>query len=157
MHSLGTHLVRGAIAGATGTTALNAATFADMALRARPASSTPEQTAERAAQLTRLPLPEDEEKRRATSSGLGSLLGTAAGVSAGLVLGVLRSRGHPRGPAATLATAWVIAMLAGNGPMTLFGVTDPRDWSRVDWVADIVPHLAYAVAATATFEAFDPS
>jgi hypothetical protein len=28
-------------------------------------------------------------------------------------------------------------------------VTDPRTWTRLDWSADIVPHLAYG-AVTAT-------
>ena len=155
MSSLRTNLVHGAVAGAAGTTALNAATYLDMALRARPASSTPEQTVERGAELMHVPLPDDEDERSARSSGLGSLLGAAAGVSAGLLLAAIRSTGHPRHPTTTMATAWVLAMLAGNGPMTALGVTDPRTWSRTDWTADILPHLAYAAAATATFEAFD--
>jgi hypothetical protein len=37
-------MLRGAAAGAAGTTVLNAVTYVDMALRARPASSTPERT-----------------------------------------------------------------------------------------------------------------
>jgi hypothetical protein len=40
-------LVRGAAAGAVGTTALNTATYLDMVLRARPASSTPQDTVEK--------------------------------------------------------------------------------------------------------------
>jgi hypothetical protein len=43
-------------------------------------------------------------------------------------------------------------MLVGNGPMTLLGVTNPLTWSRRDWAADVAPHLAYAVAATAALE-----
>ena len=39
-------LIRGALAGAAGTTALNAAGYADMAWRGRPSSSTPKQAAE---------------------------------------------------------------------------------------------------------------
>lgn len=155
MTSISTHLVRGAVAGAVGTTALNATTFLDMAIRGRPASSTPEQVVERAARLVGAPLPEDETAREGRVSGLGSLLGAAAGVGAGMVLGALRATGHPQGRTGRLATAWVLAMLAGNGPMTVLGVTDPRSWSGMDWAADVVPHLAYAVAAAGTLEAFE--
>ena len=37
-------MLRGAAAGAAGTTALNVVTYLDMAVRGRPASSTPERT-----------------------------------------------------------------------------------------------------------------
>lgn len=46
-------------------------------------------------------------------------------------------------------------MLAGNAPMIVLGVTDPRTWPASSWVADVVPHFAYALAATATLDAFD--
>ena len=46
-----------------------------------------------------------------------------------------------------------MVMVAGNGPMTGLGVTDPRSWTTVDWVADVVPHLCCAVAAA--LDAFD--
>ena len=158
MAALPTYLLRGALAGAAGTTALNAATYADMALRARPASSTPEQTVERGAQLVGLPLPEDPDKRQARESGLGSLLGAAVGVGAGAALGAMRGlTGHPRSRLGTLGTAWLLAMLTGNTPMTVLGVTDPRSWSPADWAADVLPHLAYAVVAAATLDGFEPA
>lgn len=113
------------------------------------------QVVERGAGMLGVPLLEDEDGRQARESGLGSLLGALAGVSAGVVLGALRATGHPRGRAGTLGAAWVLAMLAGNGPMTVLGVTDPRSWGVADWAADVVPHLAYALAATATLDAFD--
>ncbi len=155
MSSLTGCLVRGAIAGAAGTTALNATTFLDMAARGRPASSTPQKVIERGAGLLGLSLPEDQDKRQARESGLGSLLGAAAGVSAGMVLGAMCASGHPRRGATTVATAWVLAMLTGNAPMTVLGVTDPRTWRAADWVADIVPHLSYAVVAAGTLKAFE--
>jgi hypothetical protein len=155
MTSIGRSLAHGAIAGAVGTTALNAATYVDMAVRGRPASSTPERTVERGAELLGLEIPGDEEQRQAREAGLGPLLGTAAGVGAGLLLGALRGTGRPRGGVATLGVAWILAMVAGNGPMTVLGITDPRTWSVTDWVADIVPHVAYAVAATTTLNALD--
>jgi hypothetical protein len=158
MAALATYLLRGALAGAAGTTALNAATYADMALRARPASSTPEQTVERGAGLVGLPLPDDPDKRQARESGLGSLLGAVVGVGAGATLGALRHlTGHPRGTVGTVGTAWLLAMMTGNAPMTLLGVTDPRSWSPADWASDVVPHLAYALVAAATLNGFQPA
>jgi hypothetical protein len=150
-------LAGGALAGAVGTTALNAATFLDMTLRGRPASSTPEQTVERLVAAVGTQVPGDEEKRKARTSALGSLLGTVAGVSAGAAVGALRSTGRPHGPAGTFLVTMTAAMLAGNAPMTLLKVTDPRTWTGKDWLADVLPHLAYAAAATATFEAIGSS
>ncbi len=156
MTSLKTDLLHGALAGAAGTTALNAATFIDMTLRKRPASSTPQQTVERGAELVGVRLPVDEEEREAREVGLGSLLGTLAGVGVGVALGALRgTRGRPGGRMGTAGAAFSLAMLAGNGPMTVLGVTDPRTWRPVDWAADVLPHLAYAVVTAATFDAFD--
>ncbi len=157
MTSISRHLFQGAIAGAAGTTALNAATYLDMALRARPASSTSEQTVERGATLLGLSLPGDEDEEHARASGLGSLLGAVTGVGAGAALGAFRGvTGRPCSPVGTVGAAWALAMLAGNGPMTGLRVTDPRRWRAVDWVADIIPHLAYAAVAAAALDAFEP-
>ena len=93
MTSLKTNLLHGALAGAAGTTALNAATFIDMTLRKRPASSTPQQTVERGAEIVGLRLPGDEDEREARAVGLGSLLGTIAGVGVGVAVGALRGKG----------------------------------------------------------------
>lgn len=156
MTSLLRSVYRGALAGAAGTTALNAATYLDMAVRRRPASSTPQQTVEQAADLVGVSLPDDEQQKEAVESGLGSLLGAVAGVSAGAVLGAVRGvAGRPRSSVGTTGLAWTLAMVAGNGPMTVLGVTDPRTWSAKSWAADVVPHLAYAVVAAATLDALD--
>jgi hypothetical protein len=45
----------GLVAGAAGTTALNAITYLDMAIRGRPASDTPERTIERLSEVTHIP------------------------------------------------------------------------------------------------------
>jgi hypothetical protein len=154
MTSLTKNVCWGALAGAAGTTALNAVTYLDMAVRARPASSTPQQTVERAAAVVGARLPAADDQREAVESGLGSLLGSVAGVGAGAVLGAVRGLiGHPTSPLGTIGAAWAVGMLAGNGPMTLLGVTDPRRWSPADWVADVVPHLAYGCVTGITLEA----
>jgi len=46
-------------------------------------------------------------------------------------------------------------MLAGDGPMTVLGVTDPRTWPASSWAADLTPHLAYGVVTAATMSALD--
>ncbi|MDQ1664638.1 MAG: hypothetical protein QOH75_669, partial [Actinomycetota bacterium] len=43
------------------------------------------------------------------------------------------------------------AMVGSNGPMAALGVTDPRTWSAGDWVADVVPHLAYGLVTALTY------
>ena len=50
MASLRRAFLAGAAAGAAGTTALNGVTYLDMAVRGRPASSTPEDTVDRLAE-----------------------------------------------------------------------------------------------------------
>ncbi len=140
-----TVLIAGAAAGAAGTTALNALTYADMALRGRPASSTPQQTVEKASDLVGLDVPGDEKTHDHRVSGLGSLLGAVTGVGVGLAVGALHSGRRRPGFAATAALAGTTAMVAGNGPMAVLGITDPRTWSLGSWVSDAVPHVAYAV------------
>ncbi|NYH54463.1 MULTISPECIES: hypothetical protein [Nocardiopsis] len=150
-----THLLRGAVAGAAGTTALNTVTYLDMALRARPASTTPEETVKRmeevaGARLSRAGRDSGEEANR--RSGLGPLLGIATGVAAGTLYGAVRSR-WPRLPVALLAVgAGAAANLGSTAPMTALGVTDPREWSATSWISDLVPHLAFGVVTALAYE-----
>jgi hypothetical protein len=51
------------------------------------------------------------------------------------------------------AVATVAALVAGNGPMAVLGVTDPRSWSRVDWASDVGPHVAYGIVAATVLRA----
>jgi hypothetical protein len=148
-------LLRGAAAGAAGTTALNAVTYLDMAIRGRPASSTPEQTVERLAQAVGVDMPGEGEQRAARVQGTAPLLGILTGIGAGLVLGAARRRGFRPPAVVDVLAATALATLAGNEPMALLGVTDPKKWSAADWAADLVPHLAYGVVAAATLRALD--
>lgn len=156
MTRLARGLVTGAAAGAAGTTGLNAVTYLDMVLRARPASSTPADTVERLMEKTPLEVPGEGETRENRVSALGALTGIAAGLGTGAVLGVARAGGWRAGPAVTFTAAAALVLLAGNAPMTLLRVTDPRTWGASDWVSDIVPHLAYAAVATAVVRGLDP-
>ncbi|MFI0794689.1 hypothetical protein ACH4OY_18680 [Micromonospora rubida] len=150
----GTKLVNGAIAGAVGSAALNMVSYLDMVLRARPASSTPEETAGRLAGIAHVDLgPEDRAANR--RSGLGPLLGYGMGIAAGAAFALFAGRRRTPLPAAVaLLGGSVMAM--SDGSMTALGVTDPRRWSRTDWLSDLVPHLAYGMAAAATWNRLRP-
>jgi hypothetical protein len=148
-------VLRGAAAGAAGTTALNAVTFLDMAVRGRPSSSTPERTVEVLAEKVRVSIPGDEEKRQNRLQGLGPLTGLVAGVGVGVLAGLARAVGFRSQPPVGTALTTVGVLIAANGPMTVLGITDPRTWSTTDWVSDVVPHLAYAVVVRTTMDAFD--
>ena len=144
-------VLRGAAAGAAGTTALNVVTYLDMAVRGRPASSTPENTVERLADAVHVPIPGEGVHRASRVEGLGALTGLVAGIGVGGLLGLARASGFRAG---TLLTTLTV-LVSTNGPMTVLGVTDPRTWSAVDWISDLVPHLAYAAVVTTTMDALD--
>jgi hypothetical protein len=147
--------LRGAAAGAAGTTALNAVTHLDMAIRGRGSSSTPEQTVERLAEKTHVPIPGRGETQENRVRGLGPLLGLGAGVGVAVLAGVVRAAGFRSSPPVGAALLTLGAMGVGNGPMAALGVTHPRSWSATDWLSDVVPHLAYGVVVKATMDAFD--
>ncbi|SDC19483.1 hypothetical protein SAMN05660690_0877 [Geodermatophilus telluris] len=147
--------VRGAAAGAAGTTALNAVTYLDMVVRGRGTSSTPEQTVERLAEKAHVPIPGDEEHRSNRVQGLGPMTGLVAGVGVGVVVGLLRASGFRSQPLVGTALTTLGVLVAANGPMTVLGITDPRSWSATDWASDLVPHLAYGAVVKTTMDAFD--
>lgn len=142
----------GAAAGAAGTTALNAVTYIDMAVRGRPSSSTPEKTVEALSEKTHIPIPGDGDTEKNRISGLGPLTGLLAGVGTGVALGLARAAGWRPGLAAATGAATVGALVGTNGPMTALGVTDPRKWPPSSWVADVVPHLVYGAVTAAVLE-----
>lgn len=139
-------------AGAAGTTALNAATYADMVMRARPASETPQRTVEAMERKLPVSIPGDGEARDNRVSGLGSLSGLATGVGMGAAAGLLRRMGlrvpFPFGP----VLIGLGAMAATDGSMASLRVTDPRTWSGTDWLSDLVPHLIYGAVTWAVLE-----
>ncbi|MFF5175712.1 hypothetical protein ACFY3U_24220 [Micromonospora sp. NPDC000089] len=147
-------LVDGAIAGAVGSAALNVVSYLDMVVRARPASSTPEESARRLAGVAHVDLG-SEDRAANRRSGLGPLLGYGIGVGAGAAFGLLAGdRRWPVPVAAVLLGGGVMA--TSDGSLTVLGVSDPRTWRRADWLADVVPHLAYGVAAAATWNRLRP-
>jgi hypothetical protein len=143
-------LTRGLAAGAAGTTALNAATYLDMAMRGRPPSETPKHSVEEIAQRIDTPIPGDGGARDNRAEGLGALSGIAVGVGVGVIASVLaplfRRLPLPLGA----ADVGALAMVAGDAPMVGLGLTDPKEWTAVDWASDALPHLAYGIATTWT-------
>jgi hypothetical protein len=144
-------ILRGAAAGAAGTTALNVVTNLDMAVRGRPASSTPENTVEKLAETAHLVVPGQGARRTHRVEGLGALAGLVAGVGVGGLIGLARASGFRAGTMLTTLTV----VVSTNGPMTVLHITDPRTWTVVDWLSDLVPHLAYAAVVTTTLDALD--
>lgn len=148
-----TGIAAGAAAGAAGTTALNAVTYADMALRGRPSSETPSRAVEQIAGKAGLTVPGDESHRQNRLSSLGGLTGLATGITVGAAYGAARSLGW-RPPLTVGALVAAGAAMAGSDtPLTALGVTDPRTWNAADWASDALPHLAYGAVTAATYQA----
>ena len=147
--------LRGAAAGAAGTTVLNAVTYLDMVLRGRGTSSTPEDTVEKLSDKIHVPVPGEGDERDNRVSGLGALTGIVSGVGIGGLLGVIRAAGWRPGILAGSTAATLGALLGTNGPMTALGITDPRTWPPSSWVSDVVPHLAYGVVTACVVAGLD--
>jgi hypothetical protein len=148
----------GLAAGAAGTTALNAVTYLDMAVRGRPASSTPEQTVRMIEDATHLSLSQDGPDSDAAGNrrgGIAALMGIATGLTSGVAYALLR----PHARAVPLPVAGLVAGMAANAgtvlPMAASGVSDPRTWTPSSWLSDIVPHIAFGMVTAAVFDALD--
>ncbi|MFF9555359.1 hypothetical protein [Streptomyces albus] len=147
----------GVVAGAAGTTALNAVTYMDMVLRGRGASSAPEQLVDELSDRTGVPVPGEGETRKNRASGTGAVLGMVTGTGVGMVYGL--SRALPWRPAVPLAglLTGLAAMAGSDVPMATLKVSDPRTWKPADWLADIVPHLTYGIVTAAVYEMLAPA
>lgn len=155
MTSLLKGALRGARAGAAGTTALNLATNADMAIRGRPASNVPQATVSEAADRIGLPVPGSIPGRRHRLDGLGALAGAANGLAVGALAGTLRAAGVRLPAALGAPLLGAASMLATDLPIARLGVSEPRRWAAGDWLSDAVPHLVYGVVTHATLAAQD--
>lgn len=149
-------LFTGMLAGAAGTTSLNATTYLDMVVRGRPPSTTPEQTVRKAEEFTGVSLSREgpgSQPAEGRRSGIGALLGIAAGVGTGAVYGLVRPRLGEVGLARLSLGAAAGANLGPMLAMAALGVTDPREWTLDSWLSDLLPHLAYGAVTAAAFEA----
>jgi hypothetical protein len=147
-------LGKGLTSGIVGTELLNVATYLDMAVRGRGASSVPQDDAQRLAERAGISLGEGETAENRTSA-VGTLMGYATGASIGMAYGLARPllRRLPTLPAAVLVG--VAAMAATDATSAALGTTDPRTWSPQDWLSDLVPHVAYGLGVVATHDALD--
>lgn len=145
-------LLRGLVAGAAGTVALNVATYADMLVRARPASTVPAKVAGKMAALAEVDLGEERDASNREQAG-GALLGYVTGLGVGLLCGLLRGRSGHTPPWLAGPLLGAAAMAASDVSAAVFEVTDPTDWSAKSWAADIVPHLAYGTVTASVFNA----
>jgi hypothetical protein len=139
----------GAAAGVIGTLALNAATYVDMTMRARPASGLPAEAAGLQAKRAGVHLGQGEEAEN-RKSGLGALMGYATGVAVGALYGLLVRRRPARGLRHGMLLA-LVAMGGANGPLVAMGLADPRKWGASDWLSDLGPHLAYGWATASAY------
>lgn len=149
-------LAAGLAAGAAGTTALNAVTYLDMAVRGRPSSSTPEKSVEKLAHNAGVRIPGDEDTRKNRIAGLGPLLGLGAGLGVGAVLGLARHFGFRPNTLVAGVLAGAAAMVGTDAPMAGLGVTDPTSWDAASWLSDAVPHLVYGLVTAAVAQRLDP-
>jgi hypothetical protein len=146
--------LQGAAAGALATTALNAATYGDMALRGRPPSSIPEETVRKSLAIIGLRVPGDEAAQRNRLAGLAALGGLATGSTLGAMLGALRTLGLRPGPLLGPLVAGGVAMAGANAPLVVLRLSDPRRWSADDWASDLIPHLVFGIVAHRALESF---
>ena len=150
------HIFVGAIAGAAATSALNIASYADMAVRGRGESDVPSTMVKNMATAAGFgALASDDETTQHRRSGIGALMGYADGLSVGIVYGALRPalRGVPVLLMAVAAGAAVMAL--SDVAIATSGASDPRTWAPADWVTDAVPHLVYGLALALSFDALD--
>ena len=120
-----------------------------MALRGRPASTTPERTVDALAAAAGLELPGRGRVREHRRAALGALAGIGTGLATGVLASTARSAGIRLPGAIGAVATGAAAMAASDVPATVLGVGDPRTWSRADWLADAVPHLAYGATVQA--------
>jgi hypothetical protein len=155
--SLLRHLCIGAIAGAAATSALNIATYADVAVRGRGESDVPSTMVKNMAEAAGAgALASDDETTAHRRSGIGALMGYANGLGVGVAYGALR-------PALRRVPVLVMAVAAGGAAMALSdvaiaasGASDPKTWSGAEWATDAIPHLVYGLALALSFDALDP-
>lgn len=147
-------IVRGCAAGAAGTTALNTVSYADMALRGRPASSVPETLVDTIAARIGLPLRDSDEKGNRLN-GLAAVTGVALGCGTGAAVALAHKAGARMPLWLGGALTGALVMAAADVPIARLGISDPRTWSAGDWASDVVPHLVFGLVTYALVTAWD--
>ena len=147
-------MLLGTAAGAVGTIALDAVTYADMAVRARPSSSVPAEVVGRLAERERagvdLGSGETEQNRK---SGLGALSGYVVGLGVGTAYGLVRTHLGDVSKTRAGIVLGLAAMAGSDVPAAALGVTEPTTLGLDGWVSDIVAHLAYGLMTAVAYNA----
>ena len=144
----------GAVAGAAATSALNIATYTDIAVRGRGESDVPSTMVKNFAEAAGVgALASDDDATKNRRSGIGALMGYADGLGVGIVYGALRPalRGVP--VLLTAVAAGAAAMALSDIAIAKSGASDPRTWAAADWATDAIPHLIYGLALALSFDA----
>lgn len=151
-------LLLGAVAGASGTMALDIVSYADMALQGRAPSTMPADVIRRIAAragISSLSAPDEQSSQHVKNRR--SALGALSGYAVGLCIGVSYAAA---GGAFRRAPLWVkagllgaLALAAADIPAMKLGATDLRTWGVGGWMSDIVPHVAYGLVTAAAFDA----
>lgn len=157
--------LRGIAAGATGTAALNIATYVDMVMRGRPSSQVPAKVAGALTQSVGMPLQaeangkesvshDEQTKAKHRLSGLGALMGYGTGLGIGALYGLARPMLR-RLPLPLAGLAMGAAAMAGSDVLaTITKATNPKAWRAAGWAADIIPHAIYGLVTVLTYEAY---
>ena len=146
----------GAIAGAAGNLTLEIVTYGDMLARSRGSSGVPAKMAGILADHLGIePLATETTGAEADNrrSAAGALFGYGLGVGLGAAYGLARSAAGERvfRPLAGVGVS-LAAMAAADASYALSGASDPREWSAVDWVSDLIPHVIYGLVTVAAYE-----
>jgi hypothetical protein len=150
------HALRGIIAGAAGTVALNVATYADMAIRGRPSSNAPAKMIGTVANNLGLTTQEQEAQHQRIQnreSGMGALSGYVVGLGIGALYGLLNPlvKHVPASLAGPLVGA--AAMATSEVPLVKLQISNPKEWGLSGWAADAIPHLIYGIVTVRTYQA----
>jgi hypothetical protein len=150
--------LRGLIAGAAGTVALNIATYVDMALRGRPSSNAPAKMIDTVVEKIHLPLSSQgvgsqDSTAQNRESGLGALVGYTNGLATGVIYALIREQLDEVSLTLAGVAVGLGAMAASDVPLITLRASDPKSWGVSGWLADIIPHLVYGIVTVATYEA----
>ena len=157
MSRLLTGLTSGMIAGAAGSTALNAFSYTKQAFNGQPSSATPDQAAQAVIQSVGGEVPGTPAKKAARLEGLGPLSGLGVGLGIGALAGMLRAAGIKIPMPAAPVVLGLGAMAVSDGVMTAVGITEPRTWTPSSVLQDALPHVVYgAVTVLALHRMIDP-
>lgn len=146
-------MLHGLIAGAAGTTALNVATYLDMAVTGRGPSEVPAKSVEKTAAAAGISLGSGDARSN-RKEALGQLMGFATGLGWGVIYGALR-RNIPLPRAAAGTGLGVVVMASNDIPIVASGLSDPRTWGLHGWLSDVIPHLVYGWVTAAALEALE--